>query len=178
LREADQKKCIWTIGHSTRSIDEFVDVLRTFHLELIVDIRSLPGSKRFPHFNKEFLELSLPENGIQYVHLKELGGLRKVQPGSVNAGWRLAAFRGYVDYMETDAFKNAINELQNYASGKRTAYMCSEVLWWRCHRSLVSDYLKLSGWTVIHILDINKSQEHPYTSPARIVNGMLRYTKE
>lgn len=171
-------KMVWTIGHSTRSIDEFISLLNSYHIELLADIRSLPGSRRFPHFNKESLEVSLPENEIQYVHLRELGGRRKVQPGSVNTGWRLAAFRGYADYMETPTFKKAILELENYASGKQTAYMCSEAVWWSCHRSMVSDYLKLLGWTVIHIMGRNNSQEHPYTAPAKIVNGELRYTKE
>jgi uncharacterized protein (DUF488 family) len=174
----NEAKMVWTIGHSTRSIDEFISLLNSYHIELLADIRSLPGSRRFPHFNKESLEVSLPENEIQYIHLKELGGRRKVQPGSVNTGWRLAAFRGYADYMETEIFKKAIHDLESYASGKRTAYMCSEAVWWSCHRSMVSDYLKLRGWTVIHIMGKNNSQKHPYTAPAKIVNGELRYTKE
>jgi uncharacterized protein (DUF488 family) len=171
-------KIIWTIGHSTRSIDEFISLLNSYHIELIADIRSLPGSRRYPQFNKEELQVSLPDHGIRYIHLKELGGRRKVQPGSVNTGWRVAAFKGYADYMETDAFKKAIPELETYALAKRTAFMCSEAVWWRCHRSMVSDYLKLRGWTVIHIMDKSKSREHPYTSPARIVNGELLYMKD
>jgi len=177
-RRTNEPKHIWTIGHSTRSIDEFTALLKSFQIEVVADIRSLPGSRRFPHFNKEALQVSLPENNIQYIHLKELGGRRKVRPGSVNTGWHLDAFRGYADYMESDAFISAIKELENYASEKRIAYMCSEDVWWRCHRSLVSDYLKVNGWTVIHIMDTGKSQEHPYTSPAKVVNGELKYMKD
>lgn len=119
--------------------------------------------------------ISLPENGIQYTHLVKLGGRRKPRPDSDNTGWRVAAFRGYADYMETEDFNKAIKELEVLASNKRVAYMCSEAVWWSCHRSLVSDYLKLKGWTVVHIMDIGKAEEHPYTKPARIENGKLYY---
>jgi uncharacterized protein (DUF488 family) len=171
-------KTIWTIGHSTRALDEFVDMLKSFQIESVADIRSFPGSRRFPQFNKESLAVSLPENNIKYIHLKELGGRRKVQPDSINTGWRLAAFRGYADYMGTDAFKNVIQELESIAYNNRITYMCSEALWWRCHRSLVSDYLKVHGWTVMHIMGNGKALEHPYTSPAEIVNGELMYRKK
>lgn len=167
-----------TIGHSTHTLIEFVAMLQSFQIELLADIRSLPGSRRYPHFNKEAREISLPANNIKYVHLIELGGRRKVKPDSVNTGWRHIAFRGYADYMETDSFKAGINKLQQLAGIQRTAYMCSEAVWWRCHRSLVSDYLKLNGWTVFHIMGVAKSEEHPYTSPARIVNGTLSYKQE
>jgi|ERR1035437_122925 uncharacterized protein (DUF488 family) len=176
--EPQQNNTIWTIGHSTRSLDDFIDLLKSFQIELVVDIRSYPGSRRYPHFNKEALEVSLPENNIKYIHLKELGGRRKVLPDSNNSGWRNAAFRGYADYMETDAFKEGITELEHIANKKLTAYMCAEAVWWRCHRSLVSDYLKVSGWTVTHIMGIGKGEEHPYTSPARIVRGHLSYRDE
>jgi uncharacterized protein (DUF488 family) len=176
VKTAFDRKIVWTIGHSTRSIDDFIALLKLYQIELLADIRSMPGSRRFPHFNKESLEVLLPDNNIQYIHIKELGGRRNVQPGSLNTGWRLAAFRGYADYMETDSFKNAIHVLEEFASGKLTAFMCSEAVWWSCHRSMVSDYLKLRGWKVLHIMDKNNVQEHPYTSPAKIVNGELRYT--
>jgi uncharacterized protein (DUF488 family) len=169
---------IWTIGHSTRSFEELVDMLHSFSIELIADIRSYPGSRKFPQFNKEVLEISLPQNEIQYVHLKNLGGRRKVNPQSKNTGWRHAAFRGYADYMETDAFKDEIIQLVNKALKQRTAYMCSEAVWWRCHRSMVSDYLKLQGWKIMHIMGIGKAKEHSYTAPARIVNGELNYELE
>lgn len=173
-----QNKTIWTIGHSTRTLDEFVEMLHSFKIELIADIRSYPGSRKFPQFNKEALGISLPENNIQYIHLRDLGGRRKVHPNSKNTAWRHIAFRSYADYMETDAFKEAIKELEKIAMKQRTAYMCSEAVWWRCHRSMVSDYLKVHGWKVMHIMAIGKEDEHPYTAPARIVNGELNYENE
>ena len=174
----EQNKNIWTIGHSTRSLDEFIGMLKSFHIELVADIRSFPGSKRYPHFNKEALVISLPLNEIEYVHLRGLGGRRKTNIDSHNTGWRLDAFRGYADYMETDMFKKAIEELECLGGKKRVAFMYAEAVWWRCHRSLVSDYLKHQGWTVIHIMGIGKGEEHPYTSPARIVDNQLVYSKE
>jgi uncharacterized protein (DUF488 family) len=171
-------KTIWTIGHSTHSIDEFIYMLKAFQIEWVADIRSLPGSRRYPHFNKEALQVSLPGSHIKYIHLDKLGGRRKALPDSVNTNWRLAAFRAYADYMETDAFKQAITGLEHLAFQERTAYMCSEAVWWRCHRSLVSDYLKVRGWKVIHIMGPGKAQEHPYTAAAEIVNGELTYSQK
>lgn len=171
-------KSIWTIGHSTRSLEEFVTILHAFDIELVVDIRSLPGSRKFPQFNKENLEKTLPEVGIIYLHLLNLGGRRKVRKNSHNTGWQLASFRAYADYMETPEFTAAAQELQSLASEKRTAYMCAEAVWWSCHRSLVSDYLKLKGWTVMHIMDTHKATEHPYTQPAVISNNRLTYPPE
>ncbi len=168
---------MWTIGHSTRSIYEFMAILKAFHIKMLIDIRSFPGSKRFPHFNKEELILSLPKYDINYVHLKNLGGRRKPKPDSKNIAWHNASFRGYADYMETDEFKKEIEKLEQLAEKENVAYMCSESVWWRCHRSLVSDYLKLRGWTVMHIMDMEKSEEHPYTKPARTENGNLFYDK-
>jgi uncharacterized protein (DUF488 family) len=171
-------KTIWTIGHSTHSFEVFAAMLLSFKIELVADIRNFPGSRKFPQFNKEALEISLPQNNIQYIHLKNLGGRRKVNPGSENTAWRNLAFRSYADYMETTAFKEGIKYLEKTALKQRTAYMCSEAVWWRCHRSLVSDYLKVHHWTVMHIMGIGKEQEHPYTAPARIVNGELSYEQE
>lgn len=168
-------KTIRTIGHSTRSLEDFIALVKSFDIELLCDIRSFPGSRRFPHFNKEALQKSLPQENIEYLHLPELGGRRKTNPDSKNTAWRNASFRGYADYMETDEFKNAITELEQLATDKRTAYMCSEAVWWRCHRSMVSDYLKVRGWKVMHIMDIGKSTEHPLTSPAHEKQGELFY---
>jgi uncharacterized protein (DUF488 family) len=170
-----KEKSIWTIGHSTRSLEEFIALLKPFSIQELVDIRHYPGSKRYPHFNKEALEISLPQQGIGYTHLKDLGGRRKPVPGSVNTAWRNEAFRGYADYMETQSFKNAIDVLERIALKKRTAYMCSEAVWWSCHRSLVSDFLKVRGWHVWHIIAIEKATEHPFTKPAKIIDGLLRY---
>ena len=172
-----QQNKIWTIGHSTHPFNEFVAMLKSFQIELVADIRSFPGSRRYPHFNKEILENSLPINEIEYVHLRNLGGRRKTNIDSHNTGWRVAAFRGYADYMETEIFTKAIRELEFLAGKKRVAFMCAEAVWWRCHRSLVSDYLKHKGWEIIHIMGIRKGEEHPYTSPARIVGDQLVYTK-
>ena len=173
-----KQKIIYTIGHSTHTLEEFIAMLKSFNIELLADIRSFPGSRKFPHFNKENLPASLAENNIEYIHLRNLGGRRKVNPESCNTAWRVAAFRGYADYMETENFKKAIEELEKIASQKRVAYMCAEAVWWRCHRSLVSDYLKNEGWTVLHIMGVGKSTEHPYTAPAKIMNGKLNYSKE
>lgn len=176
FRETEHLKSIWTIGHSTHQPGEFLDMLKSFQIEWVADIRSLPGSRRYPHFNKEALEETLSQNDIKYIHFAGLGGRRTARADSVNINWRLAAFRGYADYMETDAFKLAITELGHLALKERTACMCSEAVWWRCHRSLVSDYLKVCGWKVIHIMGPGKAQEHPYTSAAEIVNGELTYS--
>jgi uncharacterized protein (DUF488 family) len=177
VQQAMNNNTIWTIGHSTRSIDEFIELLQSFDIHLLVDVRNYPGSKRYPHFNKEALEKSLPENGIQYMHLKALGGRRKPIAGSANTAWRNTAFRGYADYMQTKEFQEAIKTLEASARKKATVYMCSEAVWWSCHRALISDELKSKGWTVLHIMDIAKATEHPYTKPARVLNGVLRYDK-
>lgn len=171
-------KTIWTIGHSTRTLEELVEMLHSFHIKAVVDIRSYPGSRRYPHFNKEALAVSLPLNNVQYFHIKNLGGRRKVNPNSKNTSWRHPAFRGYADFMETAIFLEGIRELEQIAFKERTAYMCSEAVWWRCHRSMVSDYLKVGGWKVMHIMGVGKAEEHPYTQPARIVNGKLSYEVE
>jgi uncharacterized protein (DUF488 family) len=175
MKKILEHKTIWTIGHSTHTLEELVAMLNSFEIKLLADIRSFPGSRKFPQFNKENLEVSLPENGIEYVHLKKLGGRRKVNPASKNISWRHLAFRAYADYMETSDFKEGIEELEKLAQRQRTAYMCSEAVWWRCHRSMVSDYLKSKGWKVMHIMAIAKEEEHPYTSPAKIVNEQLSY---
>ena len=171
-------KNIWTIGHSTHSLDEFIAMLKSFNIECVADIRSYPGSRKFPQFNREALEISLPLNEIKYVHIKNLGGRRKVNPDSQNTVWRHPAFRGYADFMETGTFHEGIEELKQLASKERTAYMCSEAVWWRCHRSMVSDYLKADGWKVMHIMHKDKAEEHPYTQPAKIVDGKLSYKVE
>lgn len=177
MKKLSENKTVWTIGHSTRTLEKFLEMVQSFKIEMLVDIRSYPGSRRYPQFNKEALRISIPGNNIQYIHLKELGGRRKANPDSKNTAWRHSAFRGYADYMETDDFKEGIKALEKIAIKQRTAYMCSEAVWWRCHRSMVSDYLKVHGWKVMHIMDVDKEQEHPFTAPARILNGELNYEK-
>lgn len=171
-------KTIWTIGHSTRSLEEFVHLLKSFNIELLVDVRHYPGSRKSPQFNKENMATTLPENGFKYKHIVELGGRRKVDPNSKNDAWRLASFRGYADYMETDEFKTALKQLETLATEKRTAIMCAEAVWWSCHRSLISDALKAQGWKVFHIMNQKTATEHPYTAPAKLMNGKLDYSKE
>src|SRR5215470_12620111 len=127
-------KMIWTIGHSTRTIEEFINMLQSFHIRVLADVRNFPGSRRYPHFNKEALEISLAKNDIQYVHIGDLGGRRKPNPDSINTLWRNEAFRGYADYMGTDDFKKGVKQLQMLGGKYRTAFMCSEAVWWRCHR--------------------------------------------
>ena len=170
---------IWTIGHSRRTIDEFISLLQANQIRLLVDVRSLPGSKRYPQFNKEALADSLGKTGIHYEHFPELGGRRKAKPESKNTAWRNASFRGYADYMETEEFRKGVERLLDLAGGAGpTAIMCAEAVWWRCHRSLVSDYLKARAIEVMHILDASKTQPHSYTSAARVVNGKLSYAEE
>ena len=186
---------IWTIGHSTRTIDEFISLLKANEIKMLADVRAFPGSKRYPHFNKDALAKSLSEQGIRYEHFPELGGKRKSKPDSRNTAWRNASFRGYADYMETEQFQNGIERLLNIASQgaeswavaeKRydgseavipcaIAIMCAEAVWWRCHRSLIADCLKARGVEVLHVLGANKVDPHPYTPAARIVNGELSY---
>jgi uncharacterized protein (DUF488 family) len=170
---------IWTIGHSTRTIDEFISLLRENGIKLVADVRMFPGSKRYPQFGREALAKSLGESSIRYEHFPELGGRRKAKTDSRNTAWRNASFRGYADYMETEQFQNGIERLLDVAAkAGPTAIMCAEAIWWRCHRSLISDYLKARGIEVMHILDANKVEPHPYTSAARIVDGTLIYTSE
>jgi uncharacterized protein (DUF488 family) len=171
-------KKIWTIGHSTKGENEFIEILDFFHIQVLADVRRYPGSKKFPHFNKQHLAAALDAHSIEYIHLPELGGRRKALKDSKNIAWNNEAFRGFADYMESESFKNGIEKLIEIAEIKNTAYMCSEAVWWRCHRSLISDYLKSKGWEVLHIMGINKLQSHPFTSPARVVQGVLDYGKK
>jgi uncharacterized protein (DUF488 family) len=166
---------IWTVGHSTRASEELFAALKSFEIKLLVDVRSFPGSRRYPHFNKEQLERSLPAKGIEYRHYPELGGRRRVLPDSLNMAWRNKSFRAYADYMETGTFREGAARLLEVAQQQRTAIMCSEAVWWRCHRSLISDYLKAKGIEVMHIMAPGKAEAHPFTSAARIVNGELSY---
>ena len=167
---------IWTIGHSTRKIDIFISLLRENGIKAVADVRMYPGSKRYPQFNRENLARSLGDAGIRYEHFPELGGRRKARPDSQNTAWRNEMFRGYADYMETNDFENGVRRLVDLANDVRaSAIMCAEAVWWRCHRSLIADYLKARGVDVIHIVDLAKTEPHPFTSAARIVNGELTY---
>jgi uncharacterized protein (DUF488 family) len=170
---------IWTIGHSTRSIDDFTSLLKKNEIKLLADVRSSPGSKRYPQFNKESVEKSLTAHGIRYEHFPELGGRRKPKPDSRNTTWRNASFRGYADHMDTEEFRKGVERLLDFArEAGPAAMMCAEAVWWRCHRALISDFLKVRGVEVLHILDANKIEPHPFTSAARIVDDTLSYTRE
>ena len=171
----EAQRQIWTIGHSTRTVDEFLQLLKGEDIRQLVDIRSFPGSRRYPHFNKENLAGWLGENDIAYFHIVGLGGRRKPDKDSSNVAWRHPAFRGYADYMQTSDFVSNIENLERLAEDKRTVYMCSEAPWWKCHRSLVSDFLKVRNWKVLHIMDKGKITEHPFTTPAKSVQGQLFY---
>jgi uncharacterized protein (DUF488 family) len=172
---SDETGRLWTIGHSTRAAEEFNQILAAHRIEALVDVRSFPGSRRYPQFNKQQLATTLQKNGIDYFHLPELGGRRQTRKDSSNTAWKNQSFRGYADHMETEEFQQGIERLLKVAEGKRAAIMCAEALWWRCHRSLISDCLKAQGVEVIHILDATHDESHPYTSAARIVDGELSY---
>jgi len=172
---AGRKLEVWTIGHSTRSIGDFIEALKAFRIQMLVDARSFPGSRRYPQFGQARLSVLLADSDIGYIHLTELGGRRRARQDSPNVAWRNEGFRGYADYMESDEFRQGIDRLVELAGSQRTVIMCAEAVWWRCHRGLISDYLKVKGVEVVHIIDEKKSQPHPFTSAARVVNGELSY---
>jgi uncharacterized protein (DUF488 family) len=148
-------------------------------IKLVADVRLLPGSKRYPQFNKKELAKSLKQDGIAYEHFPELGGRRKAWKDSHNTAWRNKSFRGYADHMETAEFASGIARLRETAdSHGAAAIMCAEAVWWKCHRSLIADYLKAHGVEVIHIIDSNKTEPHPFTSSGRIVDGKLDYSEK
>lgn len=166
---------IWTIGHSTRSAEELLALLAGERIEALADVRRFPGSRKYPHFNADNLARVLPAAGIEYVPFPELGGRRRPLPDSPSTAWRNEAFRGYADYMRTPEFAAGFARLAALASRERTAIMCSEAVWWRCHRGLIADLLKVRGVRVLHILDAQHVVEHPYTSAAHVTNGELDY---
>jgi uncharacterized protein (DUF488 family) len=166
---------MFTIGHSNREADEFMELLKNNEVEALLDVRKLPGSAKYPHFNQEALSLSLNSADIVYAHVKDLGGRRKPKKDSINTIWENKSFQAYADYMDTDEFRNGIDILLGYASEKRTAIMCSEAVWWRCHRALIADYLKSIGTNVHHIMSRTSTILHPFTSAARIRDGKLFY---
>lgn len=167
---------IFTIGHSTRTLDELTRVLNAHRIETLVDIRSFPMSRRLPYFNRESLERALPEAGVRYVWMKELGGRRKkILPDSPNVALRNDSFRNYADYMLTPEFEHAAKELVATAEKSRTAYMCAERVYFRCHRMLVSDWLVAHGNEVLHIDDEKPPKLHKLMAEARIEDGKLIY---
>jgi uncharacterized protein (DUF488 family) len=167
---------VWTIGHSTRSADEFVSLLKSQEIDRLADIRTIPQSRRHPHFGADALAARLRGEDIHYRHFKHLGGLRKPRADSVNTAWKNPAFRGYADHMQTPEFSSAVDELLDFADGGRLVVMCAEAVWWKCHRMLLSDALVAKHIDVGHILDVASLQPHRLTPFARIGDaGQLAY---
>jgi uncharacterized protein (DUF488 family) len=166
---------LWTIGHSTRSTDELLTLLKAHGLQQLVDVRTVPRSRHNPQFNTEALATSLAEAGLGYRHSALLGGLRKPKKDSINTGWRNASFRGYADYMQSEEFWKALEELMADGMRQTTAVMCVEAVPWRCHRSLIADALLSRGWEVRHIMSETKADRHQLTSFATIEHGVLCY---
>lgn len=165
---------IYTIGHSTRSLEEFLALLERSSIERLVDVRAFPGSRRYPHFNRDALAASLSAAGIEYLHWPALGGRRRLAPDGPPSAWRNQSFRAYAEYMQTPAFDQALDELVGLGNELRTAIMCSEAVPWRCHRSLISDALAARGVAVEHILDARNST-HQLTSFAVVRDGVVSY---
>jgi uncharacterized protein (DUF488 family) len=167
---------LYTIGHSTRALDELVEALRAHQIQILVDIRAFPMSRRLPQFNHESLEMSLPAAGIHYVWMKALGGYRKkISEESPHVALRNTSFRNYADYTLTEEFERAIAELVALAESSRTAYMCAERVFFRCHRMLVSDWLAAHGHEVMHIDGTGSPKPHRLTAEARMIDGKLIY---
>jgi uncharacterized protein (DUF488 family) len=167
---------IYTLGHSTRDLADFSAVLQAHEIQLLVDIRAFPMSRRLPHFNRERLEFWLPEIGIEYRWIKELGGRRKkILAESPNLALRNDSFRNYADYMLTEEFQSAAESVATLAESRRVAIMCAERMYFQCHRMLVSDYFTAQGHRVLHIEDDKPPREHKMMEEARVVNGKLLY---
>lgn len=166
---------IYTIGHSTRELDEFIRILQQYKIDLLMDVRSVPRSRHTPQFNEDNLAKVLPKHDIKYTHLEELGGLRHTTKDSINLGWHNKSFRGYADYMQTDGFTNGIEELLKLSQDKTAAIMCAEAVPWRCHRSLIGDALLVRGVKVIDIYDEHKTQDEKLTDFAKTDGLAITY---
>lgn len=171
----DSELTIFTIGHSTRTLDEFVNLLRAYNVTLVVDVRSVPRSRHNPQFNKETLPDSLKLAGVKYVHMPDIGGLRRAKPDSVNTAWKNKSFRGYADYMQTKEFTEQLLNLMLLARGNTVAVMCAEAVPWRCHRSLISDALVIRHVNVKHILTKDNVIKHRLSEWARIEGTKITY---
>jgi uncharacterized protein (DUF488 family) len=166
---------ISTVGHSTHSIEDFIGILEAHGIRQLVDVRTMPRSRRVPQFNKENLSASLPASGILYRHMPGLGGLRHPKRDSTNTGWRNASFRGYADYMQTQEFLENLEKLIGFAGQAPTAIMCAEAVPWRCHRSLIADALVARGMEVIEILSAKQSRPHTLTPFAQVRGSAVTY---
>lgn len=169
---------VFTIGHSTRSLEEFLAILKSFSIELVVDVRTLPGSRRCPQFNGETLAPALAAAGVGYVHQKGLGGLRRARKDSTNTGWRNASFRGYADYMQTPEFSVNLAELIELAHESRLVLMCAEAVPWRCHRSLIGDALLARGFSVQDIFSQGRCKPHELTPFAKLDGQRVYYPSD
>jgi uncharacterized protein (DUF488 family) len=167
-----------TIGHSTRALETFIQLLQIHNVKQVIDVRTVPRSRHNPQFNHDTLPDDLKAAGIGYLHMPGLGGLRRPEPDSMNLGWRNASFRGFADYMKTSEFENHLNALIRLSQRKRIALMCAETLPWRCHRSLISDALEVRGIKVAHILSATHLQPHRLTPFARWDGKLLTYPAE
>jgi uncharacterized protein (DUF488 family) len=169
---------LWTIGHSIRPWDAFLAMLQEAGIQAVADVRRFAGSRRHPQYSGETMPAALAEAGIAYVAMPGLGGRRRARPDSANTAWRSEAFRGYADYMQTPEYAAARERLAVLAQDKRTAVMCAEAVWWRCHRGLISDDFKARGWEVVHLMALGRAEEHPYTSAAHVDEaGRLSYAE-
>lgn len=167
---------VFTVGHSTHELPELVALLRRHDVAALADVRTAPRSRRTPQFNREALARELPGLGVRYLHLPELGGWRSPRPGSPNDGWRNRSFRGYADHMDSPEFRSGLSQLEELARERPTAFMCSEALWWRCHRRLVADALTVRGWSVEHIGADGRAARHALTPFAVREDDGVRYT--
>lgn len=178
ISEMRQARTIWTVGHSTRTLDSFLGLLMHHGIDAIADVRRFPGSRRYPWFGSEAMAARLDEAGVAYRWLPQLGGRRRPSANSLNGGWRNVAFQGYADHMRTAEFAAGLDRAIELAQSHRAALMCAESLWWRCHRRLISDLLKHRGWTVLHVLDENAPAEHPGNAAAHPSGPDLVYPSE
>jgi uncharacterized protein (DUF488 family) len=166
---------IFTVGHSVRSFDDFVQLLHAHEITGLADVRTVPRSRRHPHFSRESLQASLPAEGIAYRHFGLLGGLRKPRRDSMNGAWRNESFRGYADHMQSEDFRQGIAALRSFAMEHRVAVMCAEAKWWQCHRQLIADALVALGANVRHIMSGGDAPSHNLTPFARIHAGQVTY---
>jgi uncharacterized protein (DUF488 family) len=166
---------VWSVGHGTRPVDELVAVLNEAGIEALADVRSIPGSRRHPQFGRSALTASLAKAGIEYLHLRGLGGRRDALADSPHVALKVDAFRGYADHMSTAEFAADYARLEAVAHQKHAAFMCAETLWWKCHRRMLSDRLTVDGWSVTHLLAPGSSEPHQLWDVARIVEGGIVY---
>ena len=174
-RNQKKKNTLYTIGHSTRTFGEFIDLLKAHNIREIVDVRTIPRSRHNPQFNEKIIQRSLQKAELDYLHLAELGGLRHTTLDSKNLGWHNTSFRGFADYMGTPEFAKGMELLKKIARKEKTAIMCAEAVPWRCHRSLIADALTKQQWDVFHIMNLKTTSKHRLTPFLKMRQGKLTY---